>query len=75
MLKVWNVWGVCFLECGFGFVCVCLIYEVQNSLIDICVIVMREQNHISTGYHEWKGVAFAGSSGHLKNKDHPDMVG
>lgn len=23
-------WGVCFLECGFLFVCVCLIYEVQT---------------------------------------------
>ena len=56
-------------------VCVCLIYEVQNSLIDICVIVIREKNHISTGYHEWKGVAFAGSSEHFENKDHPDMVG
>lgn len=64
VLNVWDVWGVCFLECGFGFVGVW--YMKYKHFIDICVIVIREQNHISTGYHEWKGVAFAGSSEHFE---------
>lgn len=29
-LFVWNVWGVCFLECGFLFVCVC-VFDIWST--------------------------------------------